>query len=117
MDLTTDQWFYTAIVGELAVLIGILVYALLTSRRPRPQTGDADSETTNRILLWIAREPVRFRSYVVSVVGAVATALTVLLGVNLSPEQIASIVGLIVTVAVAVAEISRRAVSPVKEQS
>lgn len=118
MELTTDQWFYAAIAGEQAMLIGVLIYALLTSRRPRSApAGGTESHQPNRFLQWIAREPVRFRTYVATIVGAVTPFLAVWFGVDLSTEQVASIVGLVGTVGVAAAEMSRRAVSPVEDES
>lgn len=67
---------------------------------------------TLAVLDWIAREPVRFRAFVVAVIGSLVT-LGASFGFDLSAEQTSAIVGVIVAIAVGVAEASRRKVTPV----
>ena len=115
MPLTNDQWIVVAIAIGVVAAVGIwaifalLGYALSTSG-PRPN----GEQGTPRWLQLIKDEPLRVRAAAVTVIGALATLLASI-GIDLDPAVQAGIIGVIGAVAIALSELSRPSVTPVKK--
>lgn len=100
-----DAWAVYTIIGLLAAILAVLLYIAVQGSR---RGGDWDGWPE-----WVSREPARIRAAIVAIVGAMATLLASF-GVNMTDEQQAGIIGLIVAVSFAVAELTRRKVTPVQ---
>ncbi len=103
--LTGDQWFYSAMIAVLVMILVVLVYALATSRRPKP-SGDGSRELP-RWLEKLANEP----AAISGAIGALV-ALGASFGLNMSSEQVGAITAIVVGLT---AWYTRQHVSPVRK--
>lgn len=100
IELTTDQWLAIGIAAGVWLLLGVVSYALATTRK----------RTTTGWLRWLAREPVRVRTAVVAIIAVAGS-----FGLPVTAEQQALIVGAVLAVLAIFSETTRAKVTPVAD--